>query len=574
MKRKLTIGLVFFLLLAPTAAGAGEAPDDTVFRAMQDEMDRSMGRLVIEGMEKPWFVSYLVQDNETVVVEARYGALVNRRSDHQRYLYTQVRVGSPELDNTGYIGGWRSMGRARTKITVDDDYDALRRQLWLVTDREYKLALENLAGKQAHLQAHPPRTPVADFSEAEPLVALADPVALEKDLAGWEARVRLAAETLGEFGGLQDWTVRLHTLALNKRYLNSEGSRHLKGLVIHELEVSATAQAADGQRLTSFQHYMTAAGEPLPDGWSLADDVRAMAAELEAMAGAEVGEGYSGPVLFSGEASAQFVDQLFASQLSPPRPPLLANEWMRRSFPRARLAGKIKRRVFPEFVTVTDDPAARTWEGHALAGHLPVDDEGVAGRPVVLVRNGRLVGLPLGRRPTRDFSESNGHVWASPAFWPMPRVTSLFVETADPAHDLTVELRRLAGEFGLEYGLLVTRLEEPRYSMAYRRSFSPGDTSEQLLSAPVGVYRVYVDDGRMEPLRGLVFDEVTVRALRDVGMLGDDPVLYNRRLGTSARSVIIPGAIVTPSILVEEIDLREETTRETVLLSTNPMFGE
>lgn len=562
--------LTLLLVLAPAAGAA----DDTVFRAMRDELDRSMGQLVIEGMEKPWFISYLVQDNETVVVEARYGALVNRREDLERYLYTQVRVGTPELDNTGFVGGWRSLGRARTKITADDDYHALRRQLWLVTDREYKLALENLAGKQAHLQAHPPRTPLADFSEAEPLVAVAHPVALDRDHAGWEARVRLAAETLGEFSGLQDWTVRFHALALNKRYLNSEGSRHLKGLVIHELEISATAQAADGQRLTSFEHYMTAGGEALPEGRALAEDVRAMARELEAMAGAEIIDGYSGPVLFSGEASAQFIDQLFASQLSPPRPPLLANEWMSRSLPKAKLAGKLKRRVFPEFVTVTDDPAARTWEGHPLAGHLPVDDEGVAGRPVVLVENGRLTGLPLGRRPTKEFSESNGHVWASPAFWPMPRVTSLFVETSNPVSDLTGELRRLAGEFGLEYGLLVTRLDEPRYAMTYRRSFNVGDTSDQLLSAPVVAYRVYVDDGRMEPVRGLVFDEVTVRALRDVGLLGDDTVLHNRRLGSGSRAVIIPGAIVTPSILVEEIDLREETTRETVLLSTNPMFGE
>jgi len=567
-----TTCLALLLVLAPAAAG--ETPDDPVFRAMQDELERSMGQLVIEGMEPPWFVSYLVQDNETVVLEARYGALVNRSENLERYLYTQVRVGTPELDNTGFVGGWRSLGRARMKITADDDYHALRRQLWLVTDREYKLALENLAGKQAHLQAHPPRTPLADFSEAEPLVAVAEPVALERDLTGWEARVRLAAETLGEFSGLQDWTVRLHALALNKRYLNSEGSRHLKGSVIHELSISATAQAEDGQRLTGFEHYMTAGGEALPEGRALAEDVRAMARELEAMAGAEILDGYSGPVLFSGEASAQFIDQLFASQLSPPRPPLLANEWMSRSLPRAKLAGKLKRRVFPEFVTVTDDPAARTWEGHSLAGHLPVDDEGVAGRPVVLVENGRLAGLPLGRRPTKEFSESNGHVWASPAFWPMPRVTSLFVETSNPVCDLTGELRRLAGEFGLDYGLLVTRLDEQRYAMTYRRSFNVGDTSDQLLSAPVGIYKVYVDDGRMEPVRGLVFDEITVRALRDVGMLGDDTVLYNRRLGFGSPLVAIPGSIVTPSILVEEIDLREETTRETVLLSGNPMFEE
>jgi len=156
----------------------------------------------------------------------------------------------------------------------------------------------------------------------------------------------------------------------------------------------------------------------------------------------------------------------------------------------------------------------------------------------------------------------------------MPTVTNLFVETSSPVSGLVDELRRLADDFGLDYGLMVTRLEEQRYSMPFQSSFTGFDPSVQLLSAPLAVYKVYVEDGRMEPVRGLVFDEVTVRSMRDVGMLGDDPRLTNLRLGSLSSAVMISGSIITPSILVEEMDLKEDSARETVLLSGNPMFGE
>jgi TldD protein len=574
MKKGLTICAVLLLLAGLSPSSPCFAGDDPVFRAMSDELDRSMERLVIEGMDRPYFLSYLVQDNDTVEVKARYGALLSREESRERYLYVDLRVGDQSLDNSGYIGGWRSMGNARSRISAEDDYQALRHQIWLATDSKYKLALENLAGKKSYFQAHPVREPLDDFSAAEPLVALAEPVALERDLSGWEGRVELAAKTLGEFPSLQDWNVRLYAVALNKRFLNSEGSRQVKGRVITEFEISATTQAADGQRLTNFQRYMTAGGDELPAGDQLVGDVRLMAVELQRMAEAERLDSYSGPVLFSLDAAAQFVTQLFAVQLSPPRKPMLANEWMSRSLPEAKLAGKLNRRVFPEFVTITDNPTRETWEGRQLAGQMLVDDEGVASRPVTLVKDGRLTGLPMGRQPTKEIKKSNGHVWASPMLWPMPTATNLFVETSEPASALWDKLRQLASDFGLEYGLLVTRLDDPRFSGSYRSTYMPPGADEQLLTAPVLVYKVYVEGGRMDPVRGLVFDEVSVRTMRDVGLMGDDPRLTNLRLASLSSMIMIPASIVTPSILVEEMDLKEDSARETLPLSSNPMFGE
>jgi len=148
------------------ATGRADTGKDPVFRAMQEEIDRSMRHLVLPGMPAPYFMAYWVQDNETLTIEARYGALVDTSRARERYLCSQVRVGSPEMDNTGFVGGWDDLYSMRERLSEEDDLIGLRRQLWLHTDVAYKNALESLARKQAYLQAHPARDTVPTSGRA------------------------------------------------------------------------------------------------------------------------------------------------------------------------------------------------------------------------------------------------------------------------------------------------------------------------------------------------------------------------------------------------------------------------
>ena len=307
------------LLLAFAVTAA--APDDVLFRAMQDELDRSMSSLRIEGMTPPYFLSYRLQDNHIAAVEARYGALVHSQTTHSRHLYVECRVGDPSFDNSNFVATWQDLNRQRQGVVEEDDYDALRHSIWLTTDAAYKNALEQLARKESYIQAHPQKEAIPDFSEVEPFVHMAEPVELVVDLDAWEDEVRAAAEVLGEYPSLQDWKVMFQGIAANKRYVNSEGSSHLKGATFDDLEVAATAQAEDGQRLTSFLRYSTRGGDALPTGEELAVNVRKMAEELEALLAAETLDEYAGPVLFTDYAAAQFVAQLFAAKLTPLKSP-------------------------------------------------------------------------------------------------------------------------------------------------------------------------------------------------------------------------------------------------------------
>ena len=369
----------------------------------------------------------------------------------------------------------------------------------------------------------------------------------------WENTVRSAATTLGTSAGLQDWNVRLTEIASNKRYLNSEGSRYLKSVVYRLLEISATTQASDGQRLCGFLSYITRDNEAPPSDDRLMQDVRKLAADLAAAAAAPALDEYSGPVLFTNYASAQLISQLFAHELTPARPAMTSEEWFQRYLTTGKIAGRLNRRVFPEFVTIKDDPTRADWKGHALLGHQTVDDEGVRAEAITLVNKGRLVGLPTNRQPTKKIRQSNGHARTLPNQWSVPCLSSLFVETSEPIPEkqLLEELRKIAKESGNDYGLIITLLEDPMVSRDYAWMQKDRDEPEPL-TAPVLMYKVDANSGKIEPVRGLIFDETSFRSLRDISALGDEEQLY---------SVFQPSMIARASLSNECCDARDLSRR-------------
>jgi len=44
-------------------------------KAMRDELDRSIKQLQLENLEKPYFISYRVMDNENASVSASFGGI-------------------------------------------------------------------------------------------------------------------------------------------------------------------------------------------------------------------------------------------------------------------------------------------------------------------------------------------------------------------------------------------------------------------------------------------------------------------------------------------------------------------
>ena len=87
-----------------------------------------------------------------------------------------------------------------------------------------------------------------------------------------------------------------------------------------------------------------------------------------------VEEEYHGPVLLSADASADTLHSLLASGVTATRPKLGTEARTNGPF-----ASSYHARILPEFLTVVDDPAMKTWDGKDLVGSYSVDDEAVPG---------------------------------------------------------------------------------------------------------------------------------------------------------------------------------------------------
>jgi len=271
---------------------------------------------------------------------------------------------------------------------------------------------------------------------------------------------------------------------------------------------------------------------PLPE--KLLADAREALETLKALRLAPiVDEEYRGPVLFSPDAAGDVVASLIGGNVLGRKPQLGAPNRTTGAF-----ATSYKSRVLPTFIDVVDDPTLKEFQGKSLIGSYDVDSEGVKAQSVEVVEKGVLTNYLLGRQPIRDFPESNGHGRAAPAAPPSPSLGVLLVKSTEPQPPDALKKRviELVTNQGQPYGYRVETMAGP---------------------APRLLYRVYAKDGHEELVRGGVFSELDVRALRsDLSATGNDPLVSNRIGG-------LPATVISPSLLFDELQVkRSDASKE------------
>src|SRR5262245_5807021 len=163
-------------------------------RAMTDELQRSIAELQFKDLDKPYFIQYIVIDQERYRASATFGALTGSSTSRVRYVQAQVRVGDYDFDNSEFVSGPGFQGAPPSGVTnqaaIDDDYDAIRRALWLATDASYKQAVEQLARKRAFVQNKIRGDQIPDFSKEQAVTVVRDRRKFEVDKSRWETRLR------------------------------------------------------------------------------------------------------------------------------------------------------------------------------------------------------------------------------------------------------------------------------------------------------------------------------------------------------------------------------------------------
>ncbi len=510
----------------PKAPAAAE-PRDAMFRALDEEVGRAK-TLSMEGLDKPYWVAAYGQESELFEVAASFGALVTRDGGRNSTLDTQVRVGSMDLDNTNFIEDYWGGGYRRGRgVPAEQDYDALRRALWLQFDDRYKKAAETIAKKRAFLKTNAVKDRPADFTPAkvETLVLPRQELALDRDR--WTALVKKASAVFLGSPAAHACRVTLRGSLSHQYFVSSEGARHRFPEPILVLNITAVTQAADGMELSSSWTRWGREEKDLPDEKELLQAAMGVARHLEQLAKSPMPtEDYAGPVLFTGRAAGIFYLATVGEPLSRPRDELGAAR-------QGRLVDRVGKHVASKLVSVKDDPTQTHFRGQPLMGHFPIDDDSVKPQPLSLVEDGVLKTYFMSRVPTKRLKETNGHSRNGEG-----APGNLFVETKSPqpVDALTRRLLELAKEEDYDYALVVEDFD-------VAAGMRWGRMNEVVLPAPSVVWKVWAD-GRREPARGYTFKPMSFRVLKDVVGLGDDPTVANVDLRNQRTSAIAPSTLI------------------------------
>jgi len=542
------------LLTGVCAAGmsvalSSEPELDSIFKALNDELQRSMS-LRLEDLDAPYFIQCAVDDTTIEQVVAIYGALTRAQPSRSRILYTQVRVGSFDLDNSNFIRGAR---RSSSDLPLDDDYMALRQVIWRATDSHYKGAVETLTQKRAYLKDRTIEDRPNDFTRANAVTAIQERVHFSFDGQAWEDYARRISAKFAEHRHIQNSETRLTAGVENRYLLNSEGSRLRYGISEALLRITAVVQADDGERLSDQLVYFGVTPAQLPPIDKVFADIQSLADRLARMLHAPVLKDYTGPVLIDGAASPQLFRQLLARGI--------AGQADAVGSPRRNVGGidslesRLGKRILPTTFVVYDDPRPREFQGTSLAGHYLIDDEGVPAQRVDIVTNGKLQGMLMSRAPTKYFSQSNGHGRRSSSEMPRSMVGCLYVESADAKSPeaLKKALIKAADDEGLEFGLRISGLRSPdsRDTAGPRSGRGGGGGGGRgAVGDPISVYKVYVADGREELVRGCEFRSLDERNMRRILAAGNVSFVDNNALSSVPSS-----SVIAPAVLFEEMEL-------------------
>ena len=511
------------------AAAHAAAKGDSLLEALLTELDRSKSQLKMDQVQPPYFIEYRVNDVEDYSAEAAFGALRESQHAHYRVLRVVVRIGDYKQDSFYTAGEGES-----TILPLDNDSVALRHQIWLATDDAYKAAGQALAEKQAELKRFTTdANPVDDFAKTPPLIAVEPTVSLKLDETSWKKTLEDVTNLYRQYPDVQSVSASARFSVVNEYLVNTEGTVTRCGKTTYSVQLNSSAQAADGMRLSRSPAYVVARMEELPSHDALMKDAKNMLDTIVALRQAPiVEEEYRGPVLFSADAADDIVASLIGQNVVGRKPALGRPNRTTGAF-----ATSYKARVLPNFLSVVDDPTLKDFQGKSLVGSYMFDSEGVKAQPVNAIDKGTLTNYLIGRQPLRDFPASNGHGRAAAGMASAPNLGVLLLQSseAQSPDDLKKKVMDMVKEQGKPYGYRVETLGQPGNS-------------------PRLLYRVYVNDGHEELVRGAVFSELDTRALRTgVIAAGNDPLVSNRPGG-------VPTSVISPSLLFDELEVKRADT--------------
>ena len=528
----LAAGSALWLLAAVAVPRADESP---LLVAMQDELKRSMSELKLQNEPRPYYMAYEVDEMIDTSLTGRLGAIVADTSRRVRVLEVDVRVGDYAFDSSRFVTG-RGGPPAAGNVTapLDDNYDVMRRQIWLATDTAYKRAVTVYARKKAAFQDRSATDLLPDFSRETPVETVVTAPAGPPP-ADWADRVKQISSVFRSSAELQNSDVSVGETRGTRYYVNSEGFKVVAPIHAASLRVSADTQAADGTAIRDAFGLVEGRLQDLPPAVDITAQARELAARLTAERTAPIGEEYTGPVLVEGQASGELLAQTLVPLMLARRPPDVETNGRGGGPPNNQqvtpFLTRIGLRVLPDAFSASDTPSLTAYAGKPVPGAYTVDDEGVPAKDVTLVENGKLVTLLTSRTPQRKLLQSNGHSRSGTV---QAGVFQMQSSQAVPAAQLKQKYLAVLKDQDKTFGYIVRGIGGQGASPAIQH-----------------VVRVSLD-GAETFVRGLRFAPIASTTFRNILDASVERPMYSYVSGTG--DVV---TVIVPSLIFEELEIQQ-----------------
>ncbi len=541
MSRRLTVVCVF---LAASLHAQGPDGQGKLLDILAGELKRNFEALKEKADPAPYFMAYQVTEEDSDVLTATFGSMQTSSPTRGRSLDVTVRVGSPKLDNYHRMRGDWAQFTGGVSIALEDSPAAIRRRIWLETDRVYRLASQRLIRIKANAQVKAAEEDNSDdFSTEDPASFVKETPKLVFNRAEWTAKVRKWSAEFSKHRGVLNSTVSVVASRQVRYLVNSEGTRVQHGRGFSRILIAAYGKASDGMDLSASETFEAETADRLPKDDAVQGAVQTVGKRLTDLLRAPPVDPYVGPAILSGSSAGVFFHEIFGHRIEGHRQ---KDENEGQTFTKS-----IGKPVLPTFLSVVFDPTRKEIAKSDLNGWYAYDDEGVKAQPVTVVENGILKTFLMSRSPVRGFPKSNGHGRREAGAEIVARQSNLIVNSSNamPDDKLRAALIEEVKKQGKPYGL---------YFQQVTGGFTT--TGRQGLQAftviPLVVYRVYPDGKPDELVRGVNIVGTPLASFAKITATSDKTDIFNGICGAESGSV--PVSAVSPALLVSEIEIQRK----------------
>lgn len=526
------------------AASTAPAQNSPVLDTLSQELNRNFSVLKQKAEPAAYFLSYEVTEQDYRSISGTLGTIEYDNDNKDRVLDVSVRVGSPKLDNYRKVVGERSQFTRGSLLSFEDSPNAIKRRVWIETDRAYRAAAERLIRIKTNAEVKVAASDDSDdFSAQAPSTYQKAPAKLQFDEASWTARIRNLSARFANYPGILTSHVAVTAQTDTRYFVNTEGTRLLHGRGYARVSISADAKAMDGADLNTGETFEAVDPSGLPKDDAIIAAIDRVAKDLTALLRAPEAEPFVGPAIFSGRAAGVFFHEIFGHRVEGHRQ---KDESEGQTFTKS-----VGTKVLPDFLSVVFDPTRRKVGDIDLFGWYDYDDEGVKARPVVAVENGVLKTFLMSRSPIKGFDSSNSHGRRQPGYEVVSRQSNLIVQSTKAVSDaqlrgmLIDEIKRQNKPYGLFFADITG---------GFTTTTRSGLQAFKVI--PLVVYRVYADGRADELVRGADIVGTPLASFAKILATSDKTEVFNGYCG--AESGNVPVSAVSPAILVSEIEIEKK----------------